>query len=417
MTGPSPSARDVRMRGFTQRAPVEAVWQWLEQVAPPLAEEWVALDDAPGRVLTRAVTAPEPVPPFPRSAMDGYALRGEETVGAGDYNPLAFSLAGEALPGKAFEGTVAPGAAVRIMTGAPVPDGADAVVPVEYAREGSTGVEVTAAVPPRKNVGPLGEDVAAGEVLLEPGRRLRPQDVGLAASLGRDRLAVVRRPRARLLVTGNELAPPGGERGPAQIYDANSAMLRGLAARDGGVLAGVHRVADDPRAIGDLLGEPGADVVIVTGGSSVGAEDHAPHLVATLGELAFHGVAMRPSAPTGMGRVGDRLVFLLPGNPVSCLAAWDLFAGRALRTLGGRPADLPHRTVTGPLAGKIASAIGRVDYCRVALGSDGVTPIALSGASILSSTTRADGFVLVPADSEGYGVGSEVTVRLYDASG
>jgi molybdopterin molybdotransferase len=162
------------------------------------------------------------------------------------------------------------------------------------------------------------------------------------------------------------------------------------------------------------LADAGADVILVSGGSSVGSEDHAPRLLAELGELPIHGVAMRPSSPAGVGRIGETLVFLLPGNPVSCLCAYDFFAGRAIRLRGGRAGDWPHRRVRGSVARKIVSAIGRVDYCRVRLVDGAVEPIALSGASILSSTTRADGFVIVPAESEGYGPDSEVTVYLYE---
>jgi molybdopterin molybdotransferase len=145
----------------------------------------------------------------------------------------------------------------------------------------------------------------------------------------------------------------------------------------------------------------------------VGAEDHAPRLLAQAGELAVHGVAMRPSSPAGMGRIGERLVFLLPGNPVSCLCAYDFFAGRAIRLLGGGSGEWPYRTIEATVARKIVSAVGRVDYCRVRLGEAGVEPLALSGASILSSTTRADGFVVVPGESEGHGPGTRVTVYLY----
>ena len=158
----------------------------------------------------------------------------------------------------------------------------------------------------------------------------------------------------------------------------------------------------------------GADVVLVSGGSSVGAEDHAPGLLAEAGELAVHGIAMRPSSPAGFGRIGATFVFLLPGNPVSCLCAYDFFAGRALRRLGGRPAGWPHRMRTARLKRKIASAVGRVDYCRVRLAGDEAEPLALSGASILSSTTQADGFVIVPAASEGCAAGTAVTVYLYE---
>jgi molybdopterin molybdotransferase len=273
---------------------------------------------------------------------------------------------------------------------------------------------VTVAVPPARNVGRQGEDIRAGTEVLAAGRRLRPQDVAVAASVGVDRLDVVRRPRVRVIVTGNELALPGAPKGPFQIYEANSCMLRGLIARDGGELESERRVSDRREAIQAALTTDGADVILVSGGSSVGSEDHAPTLVAELGDLAIHGIAMRPSSPAGMGRIGGTLVFLLPGNPVSCLCAYDFFAGRAIRRLGGRDGDWPYRVQTARLARKMVSAIGRVDYCRVRLTADGIEPIALAGASILSSTTRADAFVIVPAECEGYAPGCELRVYLYD---
>jgi molybdopterin molybdotransferase len=217
-----------------------------------------------------------------------------------------------------------------------------------------------------------------------------------------------------MLVTGNEVKPPGAPKGVFDVYDANSYTVRGLVARDGGVIETHQRLGDDPDGLRSALVAPGADVILVSGGSSVGREDYAPVLLAEIGELAIHGVAMRPSSPAGVGRIGETLVFLLPGNPVSCLCAYDFFAGRAIRLLGGRSPEWPHRRVQAAVARKIVSAIGRVDYCRVRLVDGRVEPIALSGASVLSSTTRADGFVIVPAELEGYAPDSLVTVFLYD---
>jgi molybdopterin molybdotransferase len=171
-------------------------------------------------------------------------------------------------------------------------------------------------------------------------------------------------------------------------------------------------VADEHDAILETL-HADADVVIVSGGSSVGIEDLAPTLVARYGNLAIHGIAMRPSSPTGLGRLGHRLVFLLPGNPVSCLCAYDFFAGRAIRALGGRTKRWPYRPIRAALARKLSSQIGRLDYARVQVVEGVVEPLAIGGASVLSSTTRADGFVIVPADSEGFAPGAEVEVWLY----
>ncbi len=402
------------MHGFAQRREVGEALAWVDAQAQALPAEPVAVDDSADRVLAADLLAPIAVPAFQRSAMDGFALRGADTSGAGEYNPLEFPVLGQAMPGRPFAGELPAGAAVRIMTGAPLPEGLDAVIPAEYATEQQGRIAVTRPVTPWQHVGRVGEDIQAGARVLAVGRRLRPQDGGLAASLGLARLDVVRRPRVRLLVTGNEVVAPGTPKGPWDIYDANSVTLRGLVRRDGGEIESHQRLGDDPAVIAAALSAPGADVVLVSGGSSVGSEDHAPQLLARLGELAIHGIAMRPSSPAGMGRIGDTLVFLLPGNPVSCLCAYDFFAGRAIRRLGGRPADWPHRRLSATVARKIVSAVGRVDYVRVRLADDGLEPLALSGASVLSSTTRADGFVIVPAESEGYGPGSSVTVYLYD---
>ena len=405
---------DVRMHGFRERIEVSAVLEWIDRHAARLDAESVPLEEACGRTLAAEVIAPLDVPGFERAAMDGFALRGAETAGASEYNPLGFRVLGQALPGQPFVGETPPGGAVRIMTGAPVPADVDSVIPAEYAQETAGKILVIRPVAPGQHVGHRGEDLKAGTAALGAGRRLRPQDVGLAASLGLDQVSVVRRPRVRVLVTGNEVKAPGTPKGSFEVYDANSYMLRGLITRDGGVLEAHHRLGDDPAAIRAALLAPGADVILISGGSSVGREDYAPRLLAELGELAIHGVSMRPSSPAGLGRIGEALAFLLPGNPVSCLCAYDFFAGRALRLLGGRSPDWPHRTLQAVVARKIVSAIGRVDYCRVRLADGRVEPIALSGASILSSTTRADGFVIVPAQREGYGPDSEVTVFLYD---
>jgi len=410
---PSPDA-DVRMRGFAKRALVETALAWIDAHVRALGAETVTLDALHGRVLAAAVEAPIDVPAFDRSAMDGYALRGAETTGASEYNPLTFAVRGHALPGRPHGGPVESGSAIRIMTGAPLPEGTDAVVPAEFATERDGQVEIAAPLAPGKHVGRRAEDVRAGSELLAAGRRLRAQDVGLLASVGIDHASVVRRPCARIVVTGDEIVSPGAAKSLYQIYDANSSMLRGLLARDGATLESVRKVADDRETIREAMLGSGADVVLVSGGSSVGAEDHAPTLLAEAGELAIHGVAMRPSSPAGFGRIGSTLVFLLPGNPVSCLCAYDFFAGRALRLLGGRAPGWPHRALRAVLNRKIASAVGRVDYCRVRMDGDEAEPLALSGASILSSTTRADGFVIVPGESEGYAPGTEVTVYLYE---
>uniref|UniRef100_A0A7C2PAZ8 Molybdopterin molybdenumtransferase n=1 Tax=Schlesneria paludicola TaxID=360056 RepID=A0A7C2PAZ8_9PLAN len=403
------------MRGFAARATVEQAISWLNSVLPSFAElptEMVGLFDAATRVLAQDVVSGVNVPGFARSMMDGYGVRADDTQGATAYNRLPLRIIGTCLPGTPFPGRVSAGEAVRIMTGAPLPDGADAVLPVEQTEPDGDQVSVLDPVTVGKHVGQIGEDIRQGDVVRSTGSVLRPQDLGVLSSIGVDRATVVRRPRVRILITGNELLPAGTKPEGYRIADANGPMLSALVTRDGGepIVPGI--VPDDPVQLREALLEP-ADVVLVSGGSSVGQEDHAPRLVAELGELAIHGIAMRPSSPTGLGRIGGKLVFLLPGNPVSCLCAYDFFAGRAIRALGGRLRDWPYPRIRVRLTRKLVSTVGRVDYARVQLRDEGVEPIAISGASILSSTTRADGFVIVPADSEGYPAGADVDVFLY----
>jgi molybdopterin molybdotransferase len=410
--------RDVRMRGFAERADVEEVERFLAERARRLAAEPVSVLACAGRVLAEDVTAEVDVPAFPRAAMDGYAVRGEESFGASDYDPLALRVVGEALPGRPFGGELGRGEAVRIMTGAPLPAGADAVAVAEVCEERAGTVLVRDAVTPRKNVGAAGEDIRAGERVLRAGRWLRPQDAGLLASIGAASVPCVRRPLVRLVVTGDELLPAGSRPEGARIVDSNSVVLRALAARDGAVCLPFELLPDRPERIREALGDPEADVFLVSGGSSVGEEDHAPRLVAELGSLDFHGVSMRPSSPAGVGRLpgprGERFAFLLPGNPVSCLCAYEFFAGPTLRRFGGRSPQWPHRRRRLPLARKISSAVGRTDYVRVGIERGRVVPLSTSGASILSSTVRADGCVIVPRALEGMPEGAEVEVLLYD---
>jgi len=408
------AADDVRMRGFAQRHTVEAALAWLDAQLQPLASEDVPLRLAAGRVLAASVVSDVDVPGFDRATMDGYAVVSGSTEGAAAYTPLRLTVIGDSMPACPFDGSVSAGEAVRAMTGAPMPRGADAVLPAEFveAEPNQSSINALAPVPPGKNVGRIGEDIVRGTTLLEPGRVLRPQDLGVLSSIGQGSARVFRRPRVRLAVTGNELLPSGSQPHGFHIVDANGPMLAALIERDGGVVDFPGLVRDDRNAILEAL-HADADIVIVSGGSSVGIEDLAPMLVAQHGELAVHGIAMRPSSPTGMGRIGHRLVFLLPGNPVSSLCAYDFFAGRAIRALGGRSKTWPYRTTRGTLNRKISSPIGRLDYARVKMTDGGVEPIAIAGASLLSSTTRADGFVIVGDDSEGFAAGAEVEVFLY----
>jgi molybdopterin molybdotransferase len=408
---------DVRMRGFAKRHTVREALAWLDTQLRLLPAEEVPLHAAAGRVLAEPVSSDFDVPGFDRATMDGYAVLAGSTDGASSYNRLPLTVVGDSMPGRAFESSMVFGEAVRIMTGAPIPPGADAVLAAEWVEvEGKDGghhaISALASVSPGKNIGKRGEDIVRGTSLFEAGRVLRPQDLGVLSSIGRGAVNVVRRPRVRLVITGNELRPTGTPPRGFEIADANGPMLAALAERDGGQVFFPGLVRDDPNAILEAL-QTDVDVVIVSGGSSVGIEDVAPTLLAQHGDLAVHGIAMRPSSPTGMGVLGHRLVLLLPGNPVSSLCAYDFFAGRAIRAMGGLSREWPYRKSTGRLNRKLSSPIGRLDYARVRFQDGIVEPLAIAGASLLSSTTRADGFVIIGDDSEGFAAGADVDVWLY----
>ena len=405
-------AEDIRMRGFRERSSVdEALAAALDGVGP-LPAEAIPVIEAGGRVLATAVSSTVNVPGFRRATMDGYAVLAEDTYGASPYNPIPLRVVGVSLPGAEADVTIKPGECLRIMTGAPVPDSADAVLKAEDTKAAERSIEVTAAVPVGRNIGRIGEDVTVGDAVLPSGRRLLPQDVGLLTAVGHTPVHVVRRPVVRIIVSGDELLPPGAAPAGPSIVDSNSPMLATLVERDGGVPQ-ILRLPDDREAMEEALGRDGADVIVTAGAASVGTEDRVPVLVAELGTLTIHGITMRPSAPTGVGTIDGVRVVILPGNPVACLAAYDFFAGPLVRSLGGRSPKWPYRTTERPLARRLVSQVGRTDYARVVITDNLVEPIAISGSSVLSSVTRASGFVVVPASSEGYAEGTPVTVHCY----
>lgn len=411
------------MRGFRERETVARALERIREAVGLLEPERVSILEAGGRVAAEDVRSSLPVPHFARSAMDGYAVAAASTASARAEAPVTLRVVSDALPGRSTGRPLSIGEAARIATGAPIPEGADAVVRVERTREAAApdAIEITAPVSAGKDVGAIGEDIRAGDLVVARGRVLRPQDLGVLSSIGVGTVAVVREPSVSVVITGDEILEPGQRPEGVDIGDANGPMLMALARRDGAGSVTRLRARDRRGEIATtLLDAAASDVVLVSGGSSVGPEDHAPRVVAELGELLVHGLAMRPSGPAGFGRVPREgrdtpaWVFLLPGNPVSALAAYEVLAGPTLRALGGRSMAWPHPRVVVPLGQKIESARGRVDYVRVTLEAGRAIPLATTGASILSSTTRADGVVLVEADRERLDPGEEVVIFLYD---
>ncbi len=411
--------------GFDRLTPVdEARSQFLALVRKgPRATESVALSASLGRALSKPLVSVSYLPPFDRSAMDGFAVRARDTFGATGTNPLPVRLGGSVDVGRAPSHAVGKGECVQIATGAAMPGGADAVVMLEHARALKDGtVEVEVAVTPGENVSLRGEDVRPGDRLLPAGATVTPADIGLAAALGKSKLPVAKQPTAGVLSTGDELAPPGRRAGPGQVHDANRPAVIATLSAAGAKPVDLGIVRDDPartrRALERGLGR--CDLLVVSGGTSVGAHDHMPEVVGTLGKpgIVVHGVAMRPGYPVALGAVGKTPLALLPGSPVAAALCVREFVVPAVRKmLGAPPRGEPEGARVRAVARRrIPGAAGLQTYARVRLmevdGKLVADPVRISGASILSSLVRSSGLVVLPPEKEGVEEGETVEVLL-----
>ena len=387
------------------RPAAEALAAWEEACAAAGCPERlevvrVPLDQAVGRVTAEPVWAKRSSPPFDAAAMDGIALHSADTIGASETSPVR-------LEAGSFE---------IVDTGDPVPGDFDAVVMREDVHELDGGVEVQAAAAPYQHVRSIGEDVSAAELLLPAGHRLRPVDVAAAGAAGATELAVRRRPVVTVIPTGDEIRPVGTELGDGQLPDTNSVMLAAQAEAAGCEAHRFEIAPDEPEQIAAAVRAAAArsDLVIVIAGSSAGRDDYTAEVVASVGTLAVHGVAVRPGHPVVLGVADQTPVLGAPGYPVSAALTFDIFAAPLLARLEGAPP--PEGPVAqARLARKLPSAMGMDDWVRVRLGRVGgelvATPLP-RGAGVLTSLVRADGLLVVPAELEGHHAGEEVTVRL-----
>ncbi|HSI81738.1 MAG TPA: gephyrin-like molybdotransferase Glp [Solirubrobacterales bacterium] len=394
---------------------IEAAREAVLARVEPLAAEDVAVDDALGRVLAEPVTSADPVPPFDNSAMDGFAVRAGDTAGASASSPVTLALVGESRAGHPAGRDVAAGEAIAISTGAMLSDGADAVVRVEDSVPGDGSVQVLVEVEPGRNVRRAGEDIARGDTVLEPGTAIGPAELGVLASVGRERVRCARRPEVCLLTTGDELQDSGGELRPGAIRNSNLHSLRALVERAGGVVGASEIVRDDPGATRAALERAlAADIALVSGGVSIGRHDHVRPMLAELGaEQVFWGVALRPGKPTWFGTRGATLAFGLPGNPVSAIVTFTLFVHPAIRAMLGARDPAPGET-TAILEADYAKRPGRAHLvrCRLELREDGwhATPTGEQGSHLLTSIVGADAFAVLPTPSASVRAGERVAI-------
>ncbi len=407
-----------RLKGFKKLTRVDdALALFLEELKPTrLGIDHIPINEAWQRVAAENVTAPSDLPLFERSAMDGYALIASDTFGASEFKPALFKLTDE--------DSVDKGEARQIWTGGMIPKGADAVVMLEHTSKTESGIRVIAAVTPGENISKRGEDVRKSEIVVKAGTRLLPQHLGLLAGLGITHINVVKKPKAALLSTGNELVELGQKPRLGQVVDVNGTILSASCKQIGAETINLGITRDDLEKIKDRIanGVGQADVVITTGGTSVGHADLVPTAVNSLGKpgVIVHGIAIRPAMPTALAMVRGKPVFILSGYPVAAMFGFEVFVRPViLRLLGIRDEHRP--MLKAKLTRRVASALGRRVYLRVRVfkerGEFFAEPIRTKGSGVLSTMTKANGYVVIPEDRNGLEDNEAVIVYLFDKIG
>ncbi len=383
----------------------EARELFLKAFAPLSDTENLPIADCDGRIIAENITAGIDVPHYRRAAMDGFAVRAGDTLGAGGNSPVVLKLAK----------SIGEGTCARVHTGSPMPGGADAVVMLEDVVLRGESVEIFTQLHPGKHLGETGEDIQKGEVILKEGQRLRPCDIAVLAALGIRDIPVFRKPLVAIIPTGEELVSRDSKTlREGEVYETNGLMAALYVRKWGGAPRLLEIVEDAPEKINDSISSNlDADMIITCGGTSVGKRDFVPGIVGSIGTLLVHGVGISPGKPTALGIVNGKPVVCMPGYPVAGIVALYFFARAALRKLGNIP-DEPDRKVRAVLSGKIPGRTGYKTFARVKLEKGRAVPLAVSGAGILSSVSKADGFVIIPPDLEGYDKGEEVEVVLIE---
>lgn len=402
-----------KMRPFKGTISLEEARTIIERAIVPITRtERVPLEHASGRVLAEAIISTADVPPFARAAMDGYAVRAEDTAGASRATPRTLRRIEKVFTGQMPEKTVGAGECIEIATGAPMPGGADAVVIVEETDSDGDVVRVLAPVNPGQNIGRQGADIQKGQDVMQPGTLLNASRVGSLAALGLTHVAVFEKPRVAILSTGNEIVEPGHPLAPGQIYDINRFTLTAVINENGGE-AIPYRIASDTiddlsRSVDECLEQ---DVLVFSGGSSVGERDLILDVITAKGEMLFHGIAVKPGKPTAFGRINGKLVFGMPGYPSSCLSNAHILLAPALRRIARLP-DQIVRSLTLPLASRVTSVPGRHQFYTVRI-ENGVAVPAFKASGDITSMSKADGYIEIPASVDLVEANELVEVKLF----
>jgi len=403
-----------RLKGFERLTSVdEALSIFLKALKPKRLDSIsITIEEALGRVAAKNITAPIDLPPFNRSAVDGYAVKAQDTFEASQFKPKTLQLTSTDSIGKSQ--------AKQVWTGNPLPKDADAVIMLEHTRAMKDKIEVLAALTPGENVSKKGEDIRKGDVAVESNTRLQAPHVGLLAALGISQIDVVEKPQVAILSTGNELVELGKKLQPNQVIDSNRYIISGLVTELGAQPLNLGIVRDNQDEIGAKISEglAKADVVIATGGTSVGAADLVPMGINKLGKpgIVVHGVALRPGMPTALAVLKDKPIFVLPGYPVAATVGFEVFARPIILRLLGIEHE-PRPVLKAKLTKRVSGVLGRRVYLRVNVYQKDdeflVEPVRTKGSGLLTTLTRANGYVIIPEDREGLDQGETVAVHLF----
>jgi molybdenum cofactor synthesis domain-containing protein len=403
------------MRPIRETIPLEEALALILDAATPMARtERIPLREAGGRVIATPPSAAIDVPSFDRAAMDGYAVRAEDTFGAGRYNPKVLKYVETVHTAQVATRPVGAGECIQIATGAPMPQGADAVVMVEETERvaGSDEIRILTPVYPRQHVGRRAADIAAGQPVLQTGDVLNPSRIGALAAVGTLDVEVYERPRIAILSTGNEIVEPGRPLGPGQIYDINRFTLSSIISAHGGVPVILPTAQDTIEALSAAIDTALAeDVLVFSGGSSVGERDLILDVLVKRGEVLFHGVAVKPGKPTVFGQVDGKPVLGMPGYPTSCLSNGYMLLVPMLRRMARLPEHRP-QIVRLPLARRIVSTTGRHQFYTVRI-ADGAAVPAFKASGDITSMAHADGYLEIPAQVDIVEAGELVDVKLF----
>ena len=402
------------MRPITETISLEEARELLFEAAVPVERtERIRLGESLERVIAHMVTSKVDVPPFDRAAMDGYAVIAEDTFGAGPYDPRTLHCIERIYTGQVPTRSLSRGECIEIATGAPLPAGADAVVMVEETeKEGADRVRVLTPVYPRQHVGRRAADIAAGQPVLAAGDRLIPSRIGALAATGITEIEVYARPRIAILSTGNEIVEPGSALGPGQIYDINRFTLSSIISEHGSIPVVYPTAPDNLQELTAAVRTASTeDMLVFSGGSSVGERDLILDVLHTAGDVIFHGIAVKPGKPTVFGRIGGRPVLGMPGYPTSCLSNAYMLLVPMLRRMARLPEHRAH-IVSLPLARRIVSTTGRHQFYTVRI-IDGTAIPAFKASGDITSMSQADGYIEIPAQTDIVEAGEVVDVKLF----